>query len=401
MIGPRRIAAGLKRRVRRWAGIEPYRIDASRFVAEISPMQLPATSDLWRIPPRPPEHRQPGYIDGYDAVSVFYDVFWNGRQVVFSGPPLANLAEHVLPALRFDGRPAVRPPLRHQFDRTDITVFDFPRRPRRIDLAVGGAQFAARVLPDGAALFAGAKALVTLSLNNDLEWIEDWVDFYVRAHGVDAVVFYDNGSERYSPKELLSRLAAVPGIGAAVVVPWPFAFGPGGDPTGKMWDSDYCQHAMIEHARRRFLRDAAVIFQVDIDELVVTPRGSSVDELLRDSASGALLFNGRWLRYVDTGLAEPPPRRHRSHIHYLDDADVATPKWIAAPSRIPDDVQMGVHGFVGDFVPTRADHPMLRHFRAISTSWKYNRSQVDTYDPQRHIVDEEWISEMRRIGWRE
>ena len=71
MIGPRRIAAGLKRRVRRWAGIEPYRIDASRFVAEISPMQLPATSDLWRIPPRPPEHRQPGYIDGYDAVSVF------------------------------------------------------------------------------------------------------------------------------------------------------------------------------------------------------------------------------------------------------------------------------------------------------------------------------------------
>ncbi|HQZ12990.1 MAG TPA: hypothetical protein PK286_08880 [Devosia sp.] len=398
-LSPARIASGLRRRLLRWTGIEPHRIDRRRFVAEAAPMQLPRSSPLKRTPPRAPEHRQPGYTDAYDDHSLFYDVFWRDGELVFVGPPLANLAAETLGALRFDGQPTGRLARRLQFNRVDITTFDCPHRPRRVDLDIGGSRLAAHVSEDESAVFAGTKALITLSRNNDLRWIEDWVDFYVRAHGVDAVLLYDNGSTAYSPRDLLRRIAAVPGIRAAVVVAWPFAFGPGEDPTGTMWDSDYCQYAMLEHARRRFVRDAAAIFQVDIDELIVTPGGGSVADLLGQSPAGALHFPGRWMRYVDV-TGTPAPRLHRSHRHFVDDGNAAAPKWIAIPSRVPDDVQMGIHDFLGgDFAPTRIDHPMLRHFRAISTNWKYDRSRPEPFDPDRHLPDAEWIAEMRRIGW--
>lgn len=82
--------------------------------------------------------------------------------------------------------------------------------------------------------------LTTLSKNNPLEWLREWV-VYVAEHGIDAVLIYDNGATRYEPEELLRTLAAVGGMQRACVVDWPFPYCPGGGPANR-WDSDFCQY---------------------------------------------------------------------------------------------------------------------------------------------------------------
>lgn len=392
---PGRLAAGLRRRVLRWTGIEPRRVDANHFVAETAPMQLPKSSPLHRTAPRPLEYRHPGYLEQFDAHTLFYNVFWRDGHVVLVGPPLVNLAPAVLAGLRFDGLPPPVAPVVRNFDRTDVITYAMSARPRRVTLDIGGAHLAARILPDHAAPLSGRRALVTLSKNNELVWIRDWIDFHVRTHGVDAVVLYDNASDRYTPPELLHHISSVPGIRTAIVVPWPFVFGPQADPDH--WDSDYCQYGMLEDVRRRFLAEARAMFQVDVDELIVGPGGDIVDALDR-SPTGALRFPGRWLSTVSSDPAAPP--RHRHFHHTFASNYLAATKWVAIPGRIPDAVQMRVHDLFGpDFDLATSERPLFRHFKAISTNWKSRRSDLVPHDPAIHEVDEEWVALMRRIGW--
>ena len=70
--------------------------------------------------------------------------------------------------------------------------------------------------------------LLTLSRNNDLRWIRDWVRFHVREHGADAVLFFDNGSTGYGPPEIEAALAGIGGVGRSVCVAAVFPYGPQG-----------------------------------------------------------------------------------------------------------------------------------------------------------------------------
>ena len=149
------------------------------------------------------------------------------------------------------------------------------------------------VQPSDAKVFAGRKVLCTISKDNRLEWIADWAEFHVKAHGADAVLFYDNASTRYTTTDLLALFRSIPGLDAAVVVPWTYKFGPPGN-RSKDWDSHHGQYVMLEHARRRFLVDAAAMVNLDVDELVVTDDGVSLFEHLARSAEGALIYPGRW-----------------------------------------------------------------------------------------------------------
>ena len=82
--------------------------------------------------------------------------------------------------------------------------------------------------PNLCELFRGKRVMVTMSKDNDLAWIRDWVEFHTRNHGCDAVLLYDNGSTQYEAAKLQEIVAAIPGVDAALVVTWPFSYGPGG-----------------------------------------------------------------------------------------------------------------------------------------------------------------------------
>jgi hypothetical protein len=239
--------------------------------------------------------------------------------------------------------------------------------------------------------FQGRKVLLAISQDNDLNWISDWAEFHARLHGVDAVLMYDNGSTLYGPDDLLGRLKAVPGIAAAAVVVWPYRFGC----HGRGFDGTYCQYTAIETARRRFLRKARGVLQIDVDELVVSQDGASLFDELERSSMGAILFEGVWIENIrersDTTF------RHRDFRHA--GAIHKPTKWAAIPSMLPDGVQMKNHDFENGFKAPVSHDLRYRHFRAISTSWKYRRDRPESYDPAVHQLDMELTRDMRRIGW--
>src|SRR5699024_387804 len=151
--------------------------------------------------------------------------------------------------------------------------------------------------------------LFSKSKNNDLQWISDWVQYYVSNHGVDAVLLYDNGSTEYSTAEVLEAIT-VKGVDVATVVSWPFKFGPQGGkwngPTAAPWDSDFCEYGIIEHARHKYLSDCATLIAHDIDELLVVEDNRSLSEHLAQTKSDYLKYSGIWVEDVRESLASAP-----------------------------------------------------------------------------------------------
>jgi hypothetical protein len=60
-------------------------------IIDVSPVSVPPGLPM-RIPPRPVEDRQEGYMESFDSDTLFYDIFAdNLGRVILSGPPMFNL----------------------------------------------------------------------------------------------------------------------------------------------------------------------------------------------------------------------------------------------------------------------------------------------------------------------
>ena len=176
------------------------------------------------------------------------------------------------------------------------------------------------VQPNHCDLFLDRKVLLTQSKNNELYWIGDWVRFFARSHGCDAVLFYDNGSTKYELPEIYETISSIPGIKVVVVVRWPYMRGPSGsemrglggservDGPPTPWDSTYSQPGILEHARYRFLARAQAVVNADVDELVLTKDKVSLFELLSRSSTGYLRYPGYWIEGATTSAGKY--RRH-------------------------------------------------------------------------------------------
>ena len=244
------------------------------------------------------------------------------------------------------------------------------------------------------ALFQGKNVIVTMSRNNELAWIGDWVRFHVETHGCNAVLLYDNASTNCRGAEIKDQIVSVRGIDAALVVDWPFKLGPGGGPHW-VWDSDFGQYGMLEHARHRYLPTASAVLNVDIDELVLTTAGSSIFDLARRSDVGYVRFAGRWVENATSLMLNPPARRHK-HYFYYRDGPTALPKWAVVPARCPPHAQWRVHDIAAmqpDVVASAA--ATLRHFKAINTNWKDERWKPEALDPAHHRIDEALVAALR------
>ncbi|MEQ1771193.1 MAG: hypothetical protein ABL879_15280 [Devosia sp.] len=362
---------------------EPCRIE------RITGVAVPDTVPLSRYEPVPVELRHPEHDARVDAKSLFYDVFWDGRQLVMIGPPLRNFEALIrLDTIRIDGERPSRAPVLRQMHGCQITTLALPTRPQQIKFELDWPTEAALVQPSGFDLFRGRKVITTKSRDNRLDWIADWVDFHVRAHGVDAVLFYDNNSTLYSPDELLARIRTVPGVDVAVVVPWSHKWGY----WNKHISADYTQVTILEHARRRFLRDARGILSCDVDEMVVSKGGRSLFDWLDQSLRGAIHFHGTNIESVTPPTA---PLRHRD-LSY-GSGKSSPDKWAAIPRLMPDKVQWHIHGAGGRSRSTRARDLTFRHFIPITT--KSERVQHE-YDPTQHQLDTGWLRAMEHVGWR-
>lgn len=383
---------------RLWSGKRTWRgarQSVHTYPVELSRVRL-SQLGLRRESPRPVAHREAGYDTQFDFDTLFYDVFASSRgtEIIALNPPLLNCAD-VMHAAHFrDAHDDAILPHRYVSSGIgDILRIDVANRPMptAIHMHVAEQVVPITVAPSGCQRFAGRRVLYTLSKNNRLEWIEDWVRFHARVHGVDAVLFYDNQSDAYDTASIRRTLSAIPEIATSVVVDWPFPYGPGVGPNGE-WDSNYCQDRAFAHMRFRFCANASGVLNSDIDELLVSSSGQSVFDALRDSDAPCLTFGGRWvtatsprLRRSSRAVGQAQDALRHSDCLYFEDAPAYLNKWVADPTACSDDARWGTHAIydlagpasaaANMSVPTTQDF-VFRHFRQISNNWHYDRTHL-------------------------
>jgi hypothetical protein len=362
-------------------------------------LALPATSTIRRQITRPVELRQADFLEKFDGTTLFYDFVvasaLRDRSWVLIGPPLENL-HPLLAQSSINGQklPQLVTAYFVRYLCCDIWMMN-----------IGGGDGVVLDTPFGSHrlepqdsethLYKGKRVLYTLSKDNDIRWIFDWVRFHARNHGVDAVLIYDNASTRYSGEDLENALRREFPSFEVNVVHWPFKYGPQGF-DDRWWDSNFCQSGAFHDARFRFLDRAASVLNCDIDELVVSETGESVFAATEKASNGYMLFRGKWMASTKPAEVGAPPRH--ADFPYLDRSAPECPtKWCVAPAKCPLDSQWHTHG-VGTTPVYLAPGFSYRHFRSISTDWKYERSPLTPYDPQLHELDPVLAAAMRRAG---
>jgi hypothetical protein len=418
----RLIAAAGRARTSIWPGLRNVFARAPHVSAP--PLRLlydPRTCQLAegaikRLPTRPVQYRGPDYGAKFDDTTLFFDAILepSGDSALLFGPPLANLRPYLENA-NFVALPSgLRCPFHiREMDRHSQIRVRIPRGTRSVALSCGLGQFQMALREDVNGVFRGRRVVLTLSKNNDLLWIKDWMRYARDVHGADAALIYDNASTAYTGAQLLSAIGSLEGIEVACVVQWPFKYGPQGIDEMQYWDSDFCQHGALEHARWTFLRYARGVLNADIDELVVMPSSTSLFAATERTVTGMLCYPGVWV-YGFTQSAGTPRQGH-SYVefeHFQKPEFAIRPyapsgylntKWTVVPWRCPARCQWtthriyGLRGYYTSLSMTRSI--TYRHYREINTHWHYDRSSRVPYDPDRFVRDDAMLRNFARVRW--
>ncbi|ALG28818.1 hypothetical protein AOZ07_07340 [Glutamicibacter halophytocola] len=346
--------------------------------------------------PRPEGLRQVDYADKYDDDTLFYDVFRDGEKIRLAGPSLLNLKDFLSQStFKGDGQIAKKVHL-EDLDRTQNSWIEFDSNMDSITIEDGSNLRAAKIGDSFVGLFEGKRALVTKSKDNDLRWIKDWIQFHVTIQGVNAVLLYDNMSTTYGSAELMDALNEVEGLDVAVVVEWPFKFGPQGGNWGGVrnapWDSDFTEYGILEHARHRFLKTADLVISADIDELVMSDDGRDLVTIMDEKECGGLVYTGRWMTTAPFGsLSQESIVRFKNFPYYDPSTSLTTQKWAIRPLRCASAKQWQTHLVPGAnlFRTTDVKH---RHFLGINSNWKTMRTNQISFDPSKHLFDEKLVN---------
>ncbi len=316
----------------------------------------------------------------YDAVRSA-----DGQGLILTCPPLYNLWPALRDGLRVDGK---RPSglRRHRIFRggnqqSDQIILRAPEG-AGITMLIGDHELVLPVRASETDAFRGRRLLMTISRNNDLDWITEWVRFHVRAHGADAVVLYDNNSDHYRPDDIVASLASVEGLAVARVVETPFAYGGDLEMPNRRNFAFRLQTAIFNLTRRDIAAEARAVLNCDIDELVIPKTQQSVFDAACRAALGGITIGGIWV-FPATLDAAPCAQHH--HV-WRPAADWrSAPKWCARPSGIFSrlDGWNGPHAFGGRWMKWTVGlgekapppHPgfQMAHCKGASTAWKPGR----------------------------
>ncbi|MEL6678106.1 MAG: hypothetical protein AAFQ51_05320 [Pseudomonadota bacterium] len=267
-----------------------------------------------------------------------------------------------------------------------------PRGAQRLTFHHGDLELTCAVTGQDRETFRGLKAGVTLSRNNDLAWIRDWVRFHVRQHGLEAMLFFDNGSDLYGLEDIEDVLAGVRGLKTFRVVSAPHPFGPMGRKP-HAFRSNFLQPALLNLARIRFLSRAKAVLQADIDELFVPKNDQTVFDAALASPFGYALFDGSW-RYAPRIAGDRP--RHADHVFHDPQSARPETKYCIRPKSLFGHIHWEVHGVVKGFMKKRFIHPGIRylHCAQISTNWKAVRGIPHPERLERDPMAEALMAEM-------
>ncbi|HEV7718095.1 MAG TPA: hypothetical protein VGO70_03860 [Arsenicitalea sp.] len=357
---------------------------------------LPAGSALLRRP-RAPNRVRPGeFLQTFETRALVYDAFWHadGARVLLVGPPPMNLWPQIR-AAHYLALPS-KTPLRARYHRSLSTMITellaVPADTSEVVMSLAGHEFALLVQPSSANDLAGRNALFTMSKDNDLAWIREWAHYHAAVHRADAIVFFDNGSTAYAPAEIESTLLGVAGIDKVAVLSLPYAYGATDMAVlNNPYYTLFLQVSAMTVALRRYAPRAAGLLNCDVDELVATPKGTNIFDLVGASPKGLVVMKGQWVE----PLADHPvgqPATHRDFHFRLRDAAqrVSRPKkWALAPTRRwldSLDVYPYMHWIAGRplFAKAMPESTFYWHFKGINTRWKDKRAELS---PSRDAIE--------------
>lgn len=222
--------------------------------------------------------------------------------------------------------------------------------------------------------FRDRNVLLTFNKNNRLEWLIDWMSYHNHAHCADGLLLIDNGSTAYSRCELVAALESVNGYQSVMIINIPLPFKPPEKSCTKS-NLSFLQSSINTLSHWRWLSTARAVLSVDIDELVSEPKTQTIFDAAANSLLGAVTFKSHWV------YAKPDdPERHETHVYRRPNDPVERGKYCYRPQSYMGRGQLGVHVISSGFrnqlcrLVLRRDDVKLFHYRTVSTSWKYDRT---------------------------
>lgn len=341
-------------------------------------IKIPANWNVCREPTRPVELRR-DYFGGmkfdenYDWNLLWYDAIHTNNSVLLVGPPLNNLVKQLVsdPLVTVDGQPLQYS--HYTADRMCLTVVNSPNDQIRFK---SGDQIQ---LSKVSTQLDNTICMFTLQKNNPISWIQQWIKYHATL-GVESFLIYDNASDLYSASELETALNS---LGVFVkVVEWAVPYGPQGFDCEyyNTWDSDYAQSCMFEHAKHRYLTNARLAINADIDELLVL--NTSIENIILDierSQIAGYKYLGRWIEPYDvvnkTSAAAVPMNQRQFKSYYCTDS--SNPygignKWMLIP-RLSLNSQWSVHSTTAKMEQNNSIY--YAHYLAMNTNWSWGRDQ--------------------------
>jgi hypothetical protein len=361
-------------------------------VIRLSPFILPNSSTYKRNEIRNVEYQQDNYKSRYDYTTLAYDVFIAPTgNVIFSGPPLYGLEKFIAEGEFYINNIKV--------NKNQITtkVLDrIQRNNMKVKTLTENNTFSWRfgsfnstniINYNNNSLFKNKNVLFSKSQNNEPSWIVDWINFYVKKHKIDSVLLYDNNSTAYSILDLKEYLQkhVIHNIDI-VLISWNFNYGPAGGfqkSINKLvpWDSDFCQYGIMEHAKERFLANANLVINVDIDELIMTKSKKTIIDLIGKNTG--IKIRGKWIENIpNTQLSQ---RKFHNYFYFDKLTYEGNTKWCVRPQTLAPETQWCIHTIPKGNLKI-SKNGFYAHFKAINTSWQFDRSTI-TFDPKIHRVD--------------
>lgn len=338
-------------------------------IVNLAGTRLPTSVSVRRISGVPTPLQDEDFHAKFDATTLLYDCVYSARAkgYLFSAPAFENLWPVFRDGLHMNGDPVVALS-RKASGRCDQV---FLRGPAGAELTL---QIEDQTLPlkhrvSIAENFDAQNLLIAINKDNDLSWIEEWATYHARVHGATGAVLFDNGSSAYSLEALSEAFAGVPGFKKSAVVSAPYPYGFKLRAGKKTFRMAYLQTAVINIARRDFGAQARAVLSCDIDEMVLTPDGSSVFDAAVASRLGGFKFSGSWV-YPEN--VEAIPCAQHAHLNRVAPDNVCHPKWCARANGLLSQFGWNVHSFGGRmraFVPINPRFS-IAHCAGTTTGWK-------------------------------
>ncbi|TXR54776.1 hypothetical protein [Reinekea thalattae] len=345
-------------------------------IIDLPGVVLPKNSGLSRKHVRSEERWTEHYLERYDQQTLFYDCVYvaKTKSFIITAPRFLNLwfvmRKHLyVNGKRFRGRIK-----RNTWQRCDQISF---RAPADAKLSIQHPHFSTEITPRTSIseLFAGLNCALAMNKNNQLSWIKDWVEYHVKAHGLEGVCIIDNGSTDYTKEQLLAELESIKGLKAATVLGADFPYGPSNWSSRFEISPRFLQTSMMNLVKRDLFSDARAVLSVDIDELVIKNTEQNVFDAAVNSFWGAISF--REIKTYPAG-DDGAAYSHRDHTLVKEDFNYGNTKWCVNGKGFINRFGWAVHRFGGGyFLLTETTDFNYLHCQATTTNWKKDRTTKD------------------------